>query len=113
MNDLISRQAAIDEVKEIYKWHDNVTKERIIEHFKQLSPAQQQWIPCSERLPEMDDRVLVYTTGHEYHLWDAMPNRGENYAWEDEEGLYHNLYEADLWLPLPEPYAERRTDDLQ
>ena len=40
MNDLISRQAAIDEIKEIYEWHDNVTKERIIEHFKQLPSAQ-------------------------------------------------------------------------
>ena len=39
-DDLISRQAAIDEIKEIYEWHDNVTKERIIEHFKQLPPAQ-------------------------------------------------------------------------
>ena len=67
----------------------------------------QHWISVMERLPEMDDRVLVYTTGHEYHVWDAMPNRGENYAWEDEEGLYHNLYEADLWFPLPEPYEEQ------
>ena len=39
-NDCISRQAAIDEIKEIYEWHDNVTKERIIEHFKQLPSAQ-------------------------------------------------------------------------
>lgn len=38
--DMISRQAAIDKIKEIYEWHDNVTKERIIEHFKQLPPAQ-------------------------------------------------------------------------
>ena len=40
MSDLISRQAVIDEIKEIYEWHDNVTKERIIEHFKQLPSAQ-------------------------------------------------------------------------
>lgn len=40
MDDMISRQAAIDEIKEIYEWHDNVTKERIIEHFKQLPSAE-------------------------------------------------------------------------
>ena len=40
MDDLISRQAAIDEIKEIYEWHDNVTKERIIEHFQRLPSAQ-------------------------------------------------------------------------
>ena len=39
-SDTISRQMAIDEIKEIYEWHDNVTKERIIEHFKQLPSAQ-------------------------------------------------------------------------
>lgn len=40
MDDTISRQAAIDEIKEIYEWHDNVTKERIIEHFVRLPSAQ-------------------------------------------------------------------------
>ena len=45
--DTISRQAAIDEIKEIYEWHDNVTKERIIEHFKQLPSAERlgRWLP--------------------------------------------------------------------
>lgn len=51
-SDTISRQAAIDEIKEIYEWHDNVTKERIIEHFKQLPPVQPErikghWIKIS------------------------------------------------------------------
>ena len=67
-----------------------------------------QWTSCSERLPEPDERVLVYTVANEYHVWDAMPHRGEGYEWEDEEGLYHSLYEVAMWLPLPEPYAERR-----
>ena len=40
MNDIIYRQQAIDEIKEIYEWHDNVTKERIIEHFERLPSAQ-------------------------------------------------------------------------
>ena len=50
MSDLISRQAAIDEIKEIYEWHDNVTKERIIEHFKRLPSAEpeQRWISCGD-----------------------------------------------------------------
>lgn len=68
-----------------------------------------QWISMTERLPEPDERVLVYTAGKEIHVWDAMPHRAESYAWEDEEGLYHSLYEVDLWMPLPKPYeAERK-----
>ena len=48
MDDVISRHAAIDEIKEIYEWHDNVTKERIIEHFKQLPSAQPDIIRCRD-----------------------------------------------------------------
>jgi hypothetical protein len=57
----------------------------------------------------MDERVLVYTGAHEYHVWDCMSNRADNYFWEDEEGLYRNKYEASLWMPLPEPpYKEEQ-----
>lgn len=67
---------------------------------------EQRWIPCSKKYPDMDERVLVYTVGHEYHVWDCMSNRGDSYCWEDEDGLYHNKYEVDKWMPLPEPYKE-------
>lgn len=53
--DTISRQAAIDEIKEIYEWHDNVTKERIIEHFKQL--------PSAERLGRWEKIELSAPSG--------------------------------------------------
>lgn len=68
------------------------------------------WIPCNERYPDMDERVLVYTVAHEYHVWDCMSNRADNYFWEDETGLYHDKYEVDLWLPLPEPYDGARME---
>ena len=40
MNDLISRQAAIDDIKAIYEYHDTVTEDRIIDHLKRLPSAQ-------------------------------------------------------------------------
>ena len=40
MSDLISRQAAIDEIKAVYEWHDVVTEDRMIQHFKVLPSAQ-------------------------------------------------------------------------
>lgn len=61
-----------------------------------------EWIPLDKRLPEQDDRVLVYTVAHEYHVWDAMPNRADDYFWEDEDGLYQNKYIVEKWMPLPE-----------
>ena len=63
-----------------------------------------QWIPVSERLPDMNERVLVYTVAREYHVWNRASNRRDNYFWEAEDGLYHDKYEADLWMPLPKPY---------
>ena len=61
-----------------------------------------EWILLSEKIPEMDERVVVTTHGYDYHIWDCMSNRRDDYFWEDEEGLYHNKYEVVAWLPLPE-----------
>ena len=40
MSDLISRQAAIEEIKAVFEWHDTVTMERMVEHFNNLPSAQ-------------------------------------------------------------------------
>lgn len=89
-------------------WWEGEEKVALLDYFPVSEAERMGWTPCSERLPEPDERVLVYTVANEYHVWDATPYRGEGYEWEDEEGLYHSLYEVAMWLPLPEPYAERR-----
>lgn len=48
MDDLISRQAAIDDIKAMYEWHDVVTEDRLIEHMKRLPSAQPDSIPAEE-----------------------------------------------------------------
>ena len=40
MDDLISRQQTIDEIKSVYEWHDTVTMERLIEHLNNLPTIQ-------------------------------------------------------------------------
>ena len=40
MTDYIDRQAAIEEIKAVFEWHDTVTMERMIEHFNNLPSAQ-------------------------------------------------------------------------
>lgn len=46
MSDLISRAAAIDDIKAIYEYHDTVTEDRIIDHLKRLPTAERmgKWI---------------------------------------------------------------------
>ena len=61
--------------------------------------AQQRWIPCSERLPEERQEILATTTDN---------------AWGDVviiRTYYKEMHKSVIaWMPLPEPYAERRTD---
>ena len=40
MNDLISREQAIEEIKSVFEWHDVVTVDRLVEHIKALPSAQ-------------------------------------------------------------------------
>ena len=62
----------------------------------------QQWIPCSERLPEVDKEVFVY-------LFKDSPY----IAWLDDCGIWftEDFYVDEdeqpvAWMPLPEPYKD-------
>ena len=50
MDDLISRQTAIEEIKTVFEWHDTVTMERMIEHFNNLPSAQPDLSGYSDKL---------------------------------------------------------------
>lgn len=47
-DNVIYRQAAIDDIKEIYEYHDTVTEDRIIDHLKRLPSAQPDIIHCKD-----------------------------------------------------------------
>ena len=99
MDDLISRQAAIDEIKEIYEWHDNVTKERIIEHFKQLPSAQPErktgqlkyesaynWFRCNVCRKIYPSEFMQYFDSCQYQPgFNFCPNCGADMRGEQDE----------------------------
>ena len=109
MSDTISRQAAIDEIKALYEWHEIVTEDRAIDHFKRLPSAQpeQRWIPCSERLPEYRKLVDVTTRDLRVKLayLDSIEEDGTDDLWiiplEDAECALWNVV---AWKPRPEPW---------
>lgn len=73
------------------------------EFYQWKKAHEQKWISCSEKYPEMDERVIVNLDGrYDIHVWDCASNRDDDYYWEDESGLCHNKYEVMYWLPLPE-----------
>lgn len=126
MNDLIYRQAAIDEIDEWIKafrenWHKESAADACLiqDGIIQLPSAQpERWIPCSERLPEVGTYVLVSkkSLGFRSNLPNVCtahrsrdPRSGKE-EWNDM--LFGKLDDDDVlaWMPLPAPYQAERRD---
>lgn len=58
-----------------------------------------EWIPCSERLPETDRQVIVQT---EHGLITDGRWTGDTWFTTDD----YTCYGVVAWMPLPEPYKE-------
>ena len=109
-DDLIRRSDAIDEIrKECQALHSLgfiplATVGGMVDainHAPTIEPKREEWIPCSERLPE--ERLIVLVSLAEIY---GLPSIGITYfnngKWED--ALYR---EVTAWMPLPKPYGER------
>lgn len=116
MSDPIDRQSAIDAIDSLYfdtvEDHDR-TKERI----KRL-PSAQQWIPCSERLPEeYGEYRITWTTSYapskrfigdsEYEVTSVWDEERKDFKGEWLLDAYIQAYpdvKVIAWKPLEEPY---------
>lgn len=107
--DLISRQAAIDVMLAALDddWESDYAKDRMCE-----LPSAQQWIPCSERLPEEEKAYLVTFACEKVGMssWHKDTfNRGFNRGFdayltgvtEDGECEYFGVV---AWMEKPEPW---------
>lgn len=68
------------------------------------------WIPCSERMPEINQRVLVYVFSPKYG--DYVMRSGEccgEHLWHTDNGTTWETEEIIGWMPMPEP--PERSDD--
>ncbi len=70
----------------------------------------QRWIPVTEQLPEDDSDILVtYVEKDEKRI--APVNYGCGTWFDCFFNKELNPVGVLAWMPLPEPYAERRTDE--
>ena len=98
-------------MKEIRKWLGNETDFRslqeIIAGMPTIDPVKQEWISAKDRLPKIDQKVLVYDAGdeteiHVYHLREDL----DGLYWDDEGGWAVDFENVTHWMPLPEPPKE-------
>lgn len=72
----------------------------------------QEWIPCSERLPEENKKeYLVFLYGvSSKNGWCQVLNYED--GWNCSNGDKSNeIKDVVAWMPLPEPYKEREDDE--
>ena len=110
MEDLISRQAALDAFGlsgNTRKWggdhsgYDTMMLYEIQDTLEDLpSVNQQKWIPVSERLPEENEAVLLGVRYKDDFKYFVTMRCDYNY-WT---GIGRDLKGIGYWMPLPEPY---------
>lgn len=101
MSDLISRQAAIDAVMKYCLQYD--LRDLLAE--LEVMPSAQRWIPCSERLPEIGQSVLL-SVGGMYSAEGCLREDGDwaQFRWD----AIQRKDMVGAWKPLPEPYKEEQ-----
>lgn len=114
MNDLISRQAAIQEIKDLPDcqngYSDTYDKAQIIGVLEELPSAQpeQRWIPCSERLPELDVPIVFTTAIGTLDVGFRIDADTMNQFYSETGKCRRDNYDVIAWQPLPEPYKEEK-----
>ena len=100
MDDVIYRQAAIDAMCESCSdWCDEGVCKKV-SAIQKLPPAQQ-WIPCSKRLPEIDELVLVTDDSGGVKTVDV--DRCGQYECSEKRFWYYTQNVV-AWMPIPEPW---------
>ena len=73
----------------------------------QPEQPEQRWIPCSERLPEIDELVLVTDDSGGVKTVDV--DRCGQYECSEKRFWYYTQNVV-AWMPLPDPWKEGEAD---
>lgn len=103
MDKLISGQAAIDAIDVLKRNYppscfEELCKAVDIAIAALSAQLEQRWIPCSERLPDNDESVLISNRNGVTKAW------WNGRFWESIAVKKYKTVTA--WMPLPEPYKE-------
>ena len=110
MGDLISRKALIEKAYDEAKGMAEPYKDFgvMVDWLAGKMPSEQQWIPCSERLPEEETDVLVCNADGKINI-----SRGSYSTEIQNDWIWYTtgwrFGEVVAWMPFPEPYKENKT----
>lgn len=91
-----------------------------LKHLLDSQPSASQWIPCSERLPEYEEEVLVtrhflsdnqlkknaITESLYVEVASRMDDEWTSYS--DDYKIKSHLHKVIAWMPLPDPYGGKQ-----
>jgi hypothetical protein len=81
-------------------------RKKLAEHLEQ-EPKTGHWIPVSERLPEINDDVLISLE------WGIDIGRYSDGEWCSEWINNYDDGNVYAWMPLPEPYEPQESEDKE
>ena len=118
MDEFISRQAVIDAFKPYADYESNrtnadwVRRIELVIHDLPSAQPERRWIPCSERMPKKNGFYLCTTKDciTILEFIEGNPHYHEEPSFVSDVLGKCNSYVV-AWMPLPEPYAERRSDE--
>ena len=96
MDDLISRKSLLNKINAYVVGSQD--KEFICKLIKEMPPAQQ-WIPCSERLPDQNGKYLVVGRQKAINILKF------------DGGRWYGKWGVVAWMPLPDCYQGEEVID--
>lgn len=78
---------------------------------KCISAKRNEWISVKDRLPEINEPVLVHCRGYISIAWRVSGDNGGWY-WNSQMSYPEEMVDTDYWMPLPNPPEESANDNI-